>query len=176
MLDLQCFLPWINESRIAGNPEMIIEIEVNNKTTARIDRNFIKKIAGTVLAGELDKETAKEVEVSIAFIGSKRMKEVNLAYRKIDSSTDILSFCEEDFLGRLKKGALNGSEYLGEMVIDIGQVKKNALADDLKIDKELAWVVIHGVLHLLGHDHEKGEAMALKMRQKEEHYLLDCFN
>ncbi|MCX6758725.1 MAG: rRNA maturation RNase YbeY, partial [Candidatus Nealsonbacteria bacterium] len=128
MLALQCFLLWINESRIAGNPEMIIEIEVNNKTTARIDKNFIKKIAGAVLAGELDKETAKEVEVSIAFIGSKRMKEVNLTYRKIDSSTDILSFCEEDFLNRLKNGASMESEFLGEMVIDIGQVKKNAKA------------------------------------------------
>ena len=171
MLALQCFLLWINESRIAGNPEMIIEIEVNNKTTARIDKNFIKKIAEAVFTAELAEKKIKEAEVSIAFIGSKRMKEVNLAYRKIDSSTDILSFCEEDFLDRLKKGALVGGEFLGEMVIDINQVKKNAKAAKKKIKEELAWVVIHGALHLLGYDHEKGEAAALEMRQKEEVYL-----
>ncbi|MCX6758584.1 MAG: rRNA maturation RNase YbeY, partial [Candidatus Nealsonbacteria bacterium] len=60
---------------------------------------------------------------------------------------------------------------LGEMVIDINQVKKNSKAAKKKIKKELAWVVIHGALHLLGYDHEKGEAAALKMRQKEEAYL-----
>jgi probable rRNA maturation factor len=155
---------------------MIITIEVNNKTAAKIDVNSIKKIAGAVLAGELGKNTAKEIEVSIAFIGSKSMRDLNKTFRKIDSTTDILSFCEEDFLGRLKKGALNESEFLGEMVIDFGQVKKDALAAKITARKELAWVVIHGILHLLGHDHEKKEGAAALMRQKEESYLKTLLN
>ncbi|HOX30006.1 MAG TPA: rRNA maturation RNase YbeY [Candidatus Paceibacterota bacterium] len=153
---------------------MNIVTEIANKTAARIDKNFIKKIVAAVLSEELAGFAAKEIEVSIAFVGSAKMKSLNKAFRKIDAATDILSFCEEEFLGRLKKGILNESEFLGELVIDIGQVKKDALAANIAAQEELSWVVIHGALHLLGYDHENGESAAAKMRQKEGYYLKTC--
>jgi probable rRNA maturation factor len=60
---------------------------------------------------------------------------------------------------------------LGELVICLSQVKKDAKESKVGLDYELAWVVVHGVLHLLGYDHETSPAQELKMRQKEELYL-----
>lgn len=154
---------------------MNITTEVNNKTLAKIDCNYVKKIVAAVLSQELAGSAAREITVSVAVISSKKMRDLNKTYRKIDSTTDILSFCEDSFIDRLKKGILNDSEFLGEMAIDINQVKKDALAEKIAVKKEFAWVVVHGTLHLLGYDHEKGERAAAVMRQKEQFYLLKPF-
>jgi len=61
---------------------------------------------------------------------------------------------------------------LGEVVVCLEAVKKNAKKLDLDYNKELARVLIHGILHVFGYDHEKSEKEAKKMRKKEEYYLL----
>ena len=127
--------------------------KVHNLTKSQIDEDFIKKIIRKVLKGE-----GKEENISLVFIGSERMRELNERYRGKNRVTDVLTFGED----------------LKEIVICLSEVKKNARRFKSSFNKELALVLVHGILHLLGYDHEKSEKKAEKMREKEKYYL-KCF-
>jgi len=128
-------------------------IEINNlsRKYRRLDKGFLKKTAEKVLKGEKIK-TKKEI--SIAIVDSLEIKKLNKQYRKKNKPTDVLSFGKID-------------SDISEIVICPEEVEKNG--DDFK--KEMAEVVIHGMLHLLGHDHEKKKSEAETMFKKQEEYL-----
>ncbi len=125
-------------------------IEVNNLTTSQVDENFVKRIVEGVLRGE-----KKQRDMSVAFIGEGRMRKLNKKYRKKNKVTDVLAF----------------GEGLGEIVICLREVKKNAKKFNSNFQEELARVLIHGILHLLGYNHQKSEEEEKKMKEKEKHYL-----
>ena len=124
-------------------------IEINNLTTSRVDEEFLKGVAKKVLKGE----NRKEIDLSIAFIGEAKMRKLNKKYRGKNRVTDVLSFDDE----------------LNEIVICLKEVKKNAKTYNSTFRKELARVLIHAILHLLGYDHEK-------MLGKEEYYAKATHN
>lgn len=168
-------------------------IEINNLTTDNIDEEFLKKCAQTVL----DEEKKKDADLSIALVGQGRMKQVNKKYRGKNRVTDVLSFPESKvLLEKFKVGSCQKVQGLGEIIICLREVKKNAKRyTPLEIteaekerekgksltgykssfDKELVKVLIHGVLHLLGYDHEKDITEAKKMEEKQRHYLSQIF-
>jgi len=158
---------------------MKAKIQINNTTRAAIDEKLVQKAAKEVIAGEKDAVApAESVDVSVAFVGPARIRQLNKTYRKHDTVTDVLSFGEDESCGDecdcdcgcdCQKSS--SPLYLGELVICLSQVKKDAKESKVSVDYELAWVVVHGVLHLLGYDHEVSPAEAQKMRQKEESYL-----
>lgn len=127
-------------------------IEINNLTTVSINEAFLRKISGKVLKGE-QKENKN---LSIALVGQGRIRESNKRYRGKNRVTDVLSFPDDG---------------LGEIVICLREVKKNAKRFGSVFEKELATCLIHGILHLLGYEHEKSATEAEKMREKEEYYL-----
>jgi len=148
-------------------------IEINNLTTIPIDEDFLKKIASIVLKGEKIK---KETELSLALIGSGRMRKINKRYRGKNRVTDVLAFPESKILlEKFRVGPAKKIQGLGEIVICLREVKKNAKRFDSTLEKELAKVLIHGILHLLGYDHEKREDEAKKMEQREEYYLSQIY-
>jgi len=128
-------------------------IEINNLTTNPVAKEFLKKIAKKVLKGE----NKSEAEISIALVGEGRIMELNKKYRGKNRVTDVLAFGDNDGLG--------------EIVICLREVKKNARRFNSTFKKELVRVLIHGILHLLGYDHEKLEKEAEKMEEKENYYL-----
>lgn len=128
-------------------------IEINRLTPAKINEDELKKTAEKVLKGE-----KKKGDLSIALVCGRRMAGINKKYRGKDKQTDVLSFDYNENL-------------LGEIVICPEVVKKSAKRFDLDYNKELSRVLIHGILHILGYDHEKSEKEAQKMRKKEEYYL-----
>lgn len=145
-------------------------IEVNNLTATLANEKFLKKIAGNVL----EKEYKKEFELSIALIGKGRMRKLNKKYLRKNRVTDVLAFPEPtDFLGKTEK--IQGVNILGEIVICLCEVKKNAKKFNLPFEKELSRVLIHGILHLLGYDHEKSPREAKRMEEKEDYYLEQLF-
>ena len=127
-------------------------IEINNLTTSRVDTIFLKRIAEKVLDGE----KAKTKDLSIAFVGPARIKELNKKYRKKNRATDVLSFSYDNS---------------GEIVICLLEVKKNAKRFGSKFKTELARVLIHGILHFLGYDHENGKKDAKIMEERQNLYL-----
>lgn len=145
-------------------------VEINNLTTSKINKVFLKEVSQKVLK----KEKKENSSLSIALIGSARMRKLNKKYRGKNRSTDVLSFIENlDFLGKSKE--LKKLDILGEIVICISDVKKNAKRLNISFKKELARVLIHGILHILGYDHEASESKAKAMKEKENYYLSNIF-
>ena len=143
-------------------------IEINNLTTVKIDEEFLKKIAQKVLEGE----NKKASELSIASVGQGRIRELNKRYRGKNRVTDVLAFPNKDYNPPTTSSQLSvGPLGLGEIVICLREVKKNAKRFSSTFEKELARVLIHGILHLLGYDHEKSDAQAKKMEEKQNYYL-----
>ena len=131
-------------------------IEINNLTNTRTDEKFFKKVVHKVLKNE----KKNKIDLSIALVGLKKIKELNRKYRRKNRPTDVLSFLYDNS---------------GEIVICPEVVKKNAKKNDLTFKKELTRVLIHGILHVLGEDHEKSKKEAGKMAKKETFYLEKIF-
>ena len=117
-------------------------IEINNLTKTKIDEDFLKGLAKKVLKSE----NGEKEDLSIAFVGEQRIKKINKKYRKQDKPTDVLSF----------EG--------GEILLCLSQIGKNAKKHKVTFKKELAHVLIHGILHNLGYNHSK------EMQEKEQRW------
>lgn len=142
-------------------------IEINNLTTNPVDEGFLKKIVLKVL----EEEGKKQQDLSIAFVGQGRIRKLNKRYRAKNRVTDVLSFSgqkigKEKFITPPKN-----TEGLGEVVICLREVKKNAKKFDSSFEKELTVCLIHGILHILGYEHEKDKEQAKKMEEKQKYYL-----
>ncbi|MBI1866660.1 MAG: rRNA maturation RNase YbeY [Candidatus Staskawiczbacteria bacterium] len=132
-------------------------IEINNLTSFAVDKKFFVRVAKKVLKGE-----NRGIEnISIAFVSPAEIKKLNQKYRKKHKPTDVLSF------GR----ALGPKSDSSEVVICPEVVKNNAKEFSTTFKKELTKMLIHGLLHILGYEHEGPEKMALEMAKKQEKYL-----
>lgn len=129
-------------------------VEINNLTPSKVDQDFFKKVAKKVLKGE----NKEQLELSVVLVCRRRMQGLNKKYREKDKPTDVLSFLLEP-------------DKLGEIVICPGQVKENAEKFGTDFKKELTLVLIHGILHLLGYDHEGARKEAKRMEIKQNKYL-----
>lgn len=148
-------------------------VEINNLTEVKVEEIFIQEIISQVLLGEGRKINN---DISLAFIGPGRMQKLNKVFRKKNRVTDVLSFAEQEVqFGKFKIGPTMKSKGLGEIVICLREVKKNAKRFNLPFKQELAKMIIHGVLHLLGYDHEQSNDAAEKMEAKEKEYLTKLF-
>ena len=92
-------------------------------------------------------------DFSIAFVSDRRMKELNGFFRGKDSTTDVLSFPHEpdEFDQPPEDGTQN---FIGDIVISIEQAQKQAKENGLTLENEIKQLILHGVLHLCGYDHE----------------------
>ena len=101
-------------------------------------------------------------EVSISFVGEDEIRELNRGYRGKDSATDVLSFpVGEEF----RHGA---ERPLGDVVVCMPVARRQAEEYGHSLDRELAFLVVHGILHLLGFDHEDAEGEAEMCRVQDE--------
>lgn len=131
------------------------------KTVQKI--NFsVKKITEVVLY-TLKREKVRG-NISIHLIGDKRMRSLNRTYRGKDKTTDVLSFSSLEGLDMIM------GEELGDIFISVPQIKRQAKLWDVTYKEEFMRMLIHGVLHILGHDHII-EREAKVMFGKQETYL-----
>ena len=140
-------------------------IEVNNLTKNYIDKRFLKIIAKGILSFCGIK---KNCELSIALVDEKIMTVLNKKYRGINQATDVLAFEEESKSGFVEPSG--NMLKLGEIVICPQVAKIQAQEAGHSIKKELATLLIHGILHLLGYDHEK-KSDEIKMTKKQKKIL-----
>ena len=132
-------------------------IEINNLTNFVVDKAFFEGVAKKVLKGE-----NKQMEhVSIAFVSPEEIHGLNKKYRKKDKPTDVLAF---EKVSEFK-------EECSEVVICPVVVREKAQDSVLPLKKELAKTLIHGLLHVLGYDHERSEEEARIMEEKERLYF-----
>ena len=132
-------------------------IEINNLTKFAVDKTFFTGVAKKVLKGE-----NKQMEhLSIAFVSPQEIQKLNKAYRKKDKPTNVLSF----------EKVSHFKDECSEIIICPAVVREKSKDSVLSLKKELAKVLIHGILHALGYDHERSEKDAEKMEEKEKYYF-----
>ena len=147
--------------------EIGIHIEQNFQDS--IDEQWARKIAQAVLRSE---GAAPPYEVSLVFTDSETVQRLNRDYRGVDKPTDVLAFYmlpqkEADSSFALPP---NGVIRLGEVIISYPQAVEQAKEQGHSTKQELALLIIHGILHLLGYDHEQPEEEKL-MRERERELL-----
>lgn len=118
----------------------------------------LRKLAQRILEREKTKAA-----VNLIFVNDRYMKKLNSKFRGKNKTTDVLSFPLESEL----KG---NSVFLGEVYVSIEQARRQAEEYQVSFSKELQRLVAHGVLHLLGYDHQTKKE-ASEMRKREEQYL-----
>ena len=105
-----------------------------------------------------------ELEFSVIIVDNKRIHEINREYRGIDRPTDVISFALEDSEGI----ELENYRILGDIYISIDKVKEQAASYGHTEKRELAFLTIHGFLHLLGYDHMEPEEEKIMFGKQEE--------
>lgn len=132
-------------------------IEINNLTNFPISKTFFTGVAKKVLRGENREREC----LSIAFVAPEEIQKLNRQYRKKDMPTDVLSF---------ERVTAFKDEY-SEVVVCPAVVKEKTRDSKLSFKKELADILIHGILHVIGYDHEHSAAEEAKMEQRQQWYL-----
>ncbi len=150
---------------------MIEEIGIHTEQKFKdcVDEEWVRKIAHKVLKAE---GVASPLEISLVFTDSETVQRLNRDYRGVDEPTDVLAFYMlprqgDDFSFVLPPDSITR---LGEVVISYPQAVEQAKEQGHSVNKELALLIIHGILHLLGYDHEQPKEEA-KMRAKEKELL-----
>ena len=108
-------------------------------------------------------------ELSILLTDNAGIQKLNKRYLKKDRPTDVLSFPMWDFNSEPRTP--NSPLILGDIVISVETAKIQAKENGVTLNQEMARLLIHGILHLLGFDHEKGRKEALRMKKEEERLL-----
>lgn len=130
-------------------------------------RMLIRRCCNAVLVNEQFKGPA---EISVTIVDDEQIHALNLKHRNIDNSTDVLSFPLGEN-GAYDVNPETGAQLLGDIVISIEHAVKQAKVYGHSLDREIAFLTVHSMLHLLGYDHEAGGLELVHMREREEAVL-----
>ncbi len=130
-------------------------------------RLLIRRCCHAVL--ELEKFSGS-AEISVRFVDNEMIHALNRQFRAIDSETDVLSFPLGDN-GSYDVNPATGAYVLGDIVISVQKAMEQAAEYGHSLDREIAFLTVHSMLHLLGYDHVEGGLPAVRMREKEEQVL-----
>jgi probable rRNA maturation factor len=150
---------------------MEINILIEEGIEVGPDSDWMQKIIEAVLTAD---NAPPNVEISLLLTGQERIQELNRDYRGKDQPTDVLSFSmseqklEDDPVAFI--GPPDGLIHLGEVIISYPQALIQAEESRHSIKQELATLIVHGVLHIQGYDHEKAE-IEPAMKAKESQIL-----
>lgn len=132
--------------------ELLVDLDV------RLDNAAVPEIANEAFVQRVLLEAARQIgefgEVSVSWVTDAEIHRLNRDYRGIDTVTDVLSF---SFL----EGATDpsdGTRVLGDIVVSLPTAEQQALAYGHSLERELAFLLVHGYLHLIGYDHEDSAA------------------
>lgn len=132
----------------------------NNQRKIKIDAGDFREFLSVVFDSL---EEASRRSAAIALVSDRKMRELNREFRGKDSTTDVLSFpFEPDEFD-------DGAENLGDIVISLEQAALQAAENGLTLENEVKQLILHGILHLCGYDHETddGEMNAREMELRE---------
>lgn len=150
-----------------GKVKVLIKNEQKDVKIPTGIRLLIRRCCHAVLQME---GIEQETEVSVTFVNNEQIRSLNAKYREIDRETDVLSFPQfeaEEFHDEQKEGVY----MLGDIVISVEKAFEQAKIYGHTIQREIGFLTVHSMLHLLGYDHEQGGLKAVQMREKEENVL-----
>ncbi len=147
---------------------MEINILIEEGLDAELDTEWLQNVVEKPLTAE---KVPSNAEISLVITGQERIQELNRDYRGLDQPTDVLSFSlseQKDEEPAPFIGPPDGVLHLGEVIISYPQALIQARETNHSQKREIAILIIHGVLHILGYDHEKQEMEpAMRAREKE---------
>ncbi|MCM1053396.1 MAG: rRNA maturation RNase YbeY [Ruminococcus sp.] len=126
-----------------------MKYEINDNYNVDFKYNYLKK----VIKRTLKHEKVKNAYFSVVFVGNEEIQELNKSYRGIDKITDVISFALEDNKDLIN----NDTRILGDIYICIPRALEQAEEYGHSLKRELSFLTVHGLLHLLGYDHQTKE-------------------
>lgn len=155
---------------MAGNKvKVIITNEQNTVKIPKGIRLLIRRCCTAVLVME---GFTTDAEVSVTLVDNERIRELNSQYRNIDKETDVLSF-PLGVDGVYDVNLDTGDAQLGDIVLSIPKALEQAEDYGHSLEREIGYLTVHSMLHLLGYDHENGGLELVRMREKEEKALTE---
>jgi rRNA maturation RNase YbeY len=159
----------------------------NQQRAVPVDCVRLERTASAILASA----RTGEAELSLVLVSDRRMRALNRRYRKTDRTTDVLAFPQLERCSpkssqlRTPQALASGHSWksqhrrlpalppalLGDVVISAPTAKRQAADHGHGLDEEMSRLLVHGVLHLLGYDHERGRREAARMARKERAIL-----
>lgn len=147
-------------------------------TYLNLEKNeMYEKIVKNVLFKCFEEEALlnSKLMITVTFTTPEQIRKINKKYRKIDKSTDVLSFPmfeKQELDKKIKNNDFLFEDMLGDIIISIEKVKEQAEEYGHSFERELSYMLVHGFYHLMGYDHIKEEDKKI-MRPKEEKILND---
>lgn len=135
-------------------------IDIINETDKKIDINDLRH----TIEYALDFENVKKAILNVIIIDNKKIQEINREYRSIDRPTDVISFALEDD----KTFISTDFRVLGDIYISIDKVFEQADTYGHSFRRELSFLTVHGILHLLGYDHMIEEDEKIMFSKQDE--------
>lgn len=146
-----------------------IDIQIEKGFCSLLQKRWLGRIARESLNAA---KAPSPATISLVIAGDDRVRELNRLYRKKDKTTDVLAFPAQETEGFILPPEEN--THLGDVIISYPQAARQAQEYGHSLERELSLLVAHGVLHLLGYDHEKvGEGKRMRAKEKEILSLLE---
>ncbi|NMM61942.1 rRNA maturation RNase YbeY [Clostridium sp. P21] len=158
----------------------------NRQDKIQITEELEKNIADIIEYALKEEKVNVPCEVSVVFVDNEKINEINLENRNIDKVTDVLSFPMLDYeKGKVFKDVYKdfifpdidldeGSLVLGDIALSLEKAKEQSIEFNHSFIREVVYLTIHSVLHLLGYDHmEESEKKVMRKREEE---ILEEFN
>jgi len=139
----------------------------NHQNKVKISDELMALIRQSIVATLESEEIYEDVEVSLLLIDNKEIKHLNNEYRNVNEATDVLSFPMYD---DLEEALDEDYLYLGDIVISGERAVEQAADYGHSVEREIGYLTVHSVLHLLGYDHMDEEEKKV-MREREEMIL-----
>jgi rRNA maturation RNase YbeY len=125
-----------------------VQVSIFVESRYKVNRKRIRSLVNNLLKKQ---GVAGKAEVSIAIVGDRKMRELSLKYKGEDKTRNVLSFPQAE--GEPVKNA-SDTLFLGDVVISYPQVIREASAEEVLVDEKIEQLIEHGIMHLLGINHE----------------------
>ena len=149
-----------------------VKVVIENKQkTVKIPtglRMLMRRCCNAVLENE---HFAEPAQVDISIVDNEQIRQINAEHRNIDRVTDVLSFPLGEG-GVYDRHPETGAYMLGDIVISLERAAEQATQYEHTFQREVGYLVVHSMLHLLGYDHVEGGLQAVRMREHEEAVML----
>jgi probable rRNA maturation factor len=147
--------------------EYEIDAQIFDEFESAVSEHWVREIVSAAVESE---SSGPETHVSVVIADDEVVRDLNRQHRGLDENTDVLSFSfthQGEYYGEAERDAVTAdenfvlppdvkaNESLGEIIISYPQTQRQAEEAGHTVDRELTVLLIHGVLHLLGHDHEE---------------------
>ena len=150
---------------------MKLSVQIDEEFRDMLSEEWLSRVVEETLS---DQKVGPQAELSVSITGDETMRSLNLEYRGLDETTDVLSFAltEEHVAEGIPAFVTPPDDllHLGEVIISYPQARRQAGEGPVMLEKELALLTVHGILHLLGHDHDEPDRER-EMKAVEERVL-----